>query len=147
MEVILMDDVAGLGTQGQVVNVKAGHARNLLFPRKLAAEVTVATKRRLEKKAQLRMAQEAAEIAAVTETKTLIEALSCTIAAKVGEEGKMFGSVNVNDIMVVLQRHGVKIDKSLIQLEAPLKELGVFEVPVRLHAKVVATLKVWVVQE
>lgn len=146
-EVILMQDVKDLGSEGQVVRVSEGYARNFLIPKKLAAAVTEATRRRLAKLQQQREVERKAgrEKAMVLAAK--IEKASCTIPVKVGEGEKIFGSVTSGDIVKVLEAQGFEIDKHAVQLEAPIKELGVFEVKVKVHADVEALIKVWVVQE
>ncbi len=146
-EVILMEDVRGLGDQGEVVRVADGYARNFLLPRNLAAPVTESTRRQLEKKRkereeQLALAREGAEKLAAS-----IQKVSCTIAVKAGEGGKMYGSVTAADISASLASQGVQLDKRQIELVEPIRELGVFEIPVKLHPEVVVALKVWVVEE
>jgi large subunit ribosomal protein L9 len=146
-EVILMQDVKDLGSEGQVVRVSEGYARNFLIPKKLAAPVTEATRRRLTKLQQQREAERKAgrEKALVLAAK--MEKASCTIPMKVGEGEKLFGAVTSTDIAKVLVSQGFEIDKHAVQLEAPIKELGVFEVKVKVHSDVEALIKVWVVQE
>jgi len=146
-EVILMQDVKDLGSEGQVVRVSEGYARNFLIPKKLAAPVTEATRRRLTKLQQQREVERKAgrEKALVLAAK--MEKASCTIPMKVGEGEKLFGAVTSTDIAKVLVSQGFEIDKHAVQLEAPIKELGVFEVKVKVHSDVEALIKVWVVQE
>ena len=146
-EVILMADVPGLGKEGDIVRAAEGYLRNYLVPKNLAAPVTEATRRRLEKKRRERDQQlvQAKEQAA-TLAKSL-EQVSCTIPVKTGEGGKMFGSVTVADILAVLKNQGLELAKHQVQLDEPLRELGVFNLPVKLHPEVQATLKVWVVEE
>ena len=146
-EVILMADVAGLGKEGDVVRVADGHLRNYLIPNKLAAPVTDATRRQLEKKRQGReqqLVQEREQAAALAKT---IEQVSCTIPMKTGEGGKLFGSVTVTDLLAALKAQGVELAKHQLLLAEPLRELGVFQVPVKLHPDLQTTLKVWVVEE
>jgi large subunit ribosomal protein L9 len=146
-EVILMENVAGLGDEGEVVKVADGYARNYLLPKNLAAPVTEATRRRLEKKRKERGEQLAkAKEGAVALARTL-EGISCTVAVKTGEEGKLFGSVTASDILAALKEQKVELDKNQLRLEEPLRELGVFKVPVKLHPEVETSLKVWVVEE
>lgn len=146
-EVILMSTVEGLGTEGDVVNVADGYARNFLLPQNLAAPVTEATRRRLDslrtKRAvtQKKIHDNAEGIAA------MIQSASCTIAVKVGEGGKMFGSVTNADIAKALAEQSIQIDRHLIQLDEPLRETGVFNVDIKLHADLVVPLKLWIVEE
>jgi large subunit ribosomal protein L9 len=146
-EVILMQDVKDLGSEGQVVRVSEGYARNFLIPKKLAAAVTEATRRRLAKLQQQREVERKAGREKALALAAKIEKASCTIPVKVGEGEKIFGSVTSADIVKVLEAQGFEIDKHAVQLEAPIKELGVFEVKVKVYADVEALIKVWVVQE
>jgi large subunit ribosomal protein L9 len=146
-EVLLMDQVEGLGIEGDVVKVADGYARNFLFPRGFASEVTEGKKRQIEKKRAERLVMLEKEKSAAEEILKKIEGLECTIAAKVGETGKMFGSVGVAQILEKLTEQGITIDKSKVVLTTPLHELGVFDVAIKLHAEVSATLKVWIVEE
>jgi large subunit ribosomal protein L9 len=146
-EVILMADVQGLGSQGEVVRVAEGYARNFLLPRNLAAPVTDATRRKLEKVRKVREEQDVKELEAAQNLVKSIEQLSCTIPVKSGEGGKLFGSVTVPDIVSALKAQGVEVDKHQVGLPEPLRELGVFNIPIKVHAKVQATLKIWVVEE
>ena len=146
-EVLLMDQVEGLGIEGDVVKVADGYARNFLFPRGIATEVTEGKKRQIEKKRSERLVELEKEKSAAEELLKKIEGIECTIAAKVGETGKMFGSVSVQQILEKVAEQGLKIDKSKVVLAAPLHELGVFDVTIKLHPEVSATLKVWIVEE
>jgi len=145
-EVLLMADVKDLGAQGDVVNVSEGYARNYLLPRKLAAPVTAATRKRLEKMQKEREAARKLEVEAARELAARLEKVSCTIPVKSKDE-KLYGSVTVNDIVDSLKANGIQMDKQKIELAEPIKELGVFQVKVKLHAEVETTIKVWVVEE
>jgi large subunit ribosomal protein L9 len=147
VEVLLMDQVEGLGIEGDIVKVADGYARNYLFPRGFATEVTEGKKRQIEKKRTERLAQLEKEKAASEELSKKIEGIECTIEAKVGENGKMFGSVGVPAILEKLAENGIEIDKNKVHLGAPLHEMGVFDVNIKLHPEVTATLKVWIVEE
>ena len=147
IEVILMSDVQGLGTEGEVVRVAEGYARNFLLPKKLAAAVTDATRRQLEKKRKEREAQLAVERAEAEALAAKIAQVSCTITVKTGEEGKLFGSVTAGHIAESLKGQGVEIAKAQIELPDAIRELGVFNVPVNLKAGIQTTVKVWVVEE
>jgi large subunit ribosomal protein L9 len=146
-EVLLMDQVEGLGIEGDVVKVADGYARNFLFPRGIATEVTEGKKRQIEKKRAERLVHLEKEKSAAQELLKKIEGIECTIAAKVGETGTMFGSVNVQQILEKVAEQGLTIDKSKVVLASPLHELGVFDVAIKLHPEVTATLKVWIVEE
>lgn len=147
IEVLLMDQVEGLGIEGDVVKVADGYARNFLFPKGIASEVTEGKKRQIEKKRAERLVQLEKEKTAALEIAKKIEGVECTISAKVGETGKMFGSVGVPQILEKLAEAGLEINKSKVALAAPLHELGVFDVEIKLHPEVSGTLKVWIVEE
>ncbi|MFH0908810.1 MAG: 50S ribosomal protein L9 [bacterium] len=146
-EVILMEDVPGLGNTGEIVRVADGYARNFLFPRKAAAAVTAATRKMVEK----RQVQAEAKRAKVREDAVAlaaqIGALSVSITAKAGPEGKLFGSIGNADIIQAAKGQGLALEKHQIELPEPLRELGVFTVPVKLVGDVQAELKVWIVEE
>ncbi len=142
-----MSDVSGLGSEGDVVKVKDGYARNYLLPRKLAAPVTEATRRQLEKRRKERDAQMAGQRATAVALKERIEQTSCTISVKTGAEGKLFGSVTAQDVVATLQVQGIDLDKHQLELAEPIRETGVFSVTAKLHPQVQATVKVWVVEE
>jgi large subunit ribosomal protein L9 len=147
MLVILRENVENLGHIGDVVNVTDGYARNFLLPRNLVVAANpknVAAiehhKRSLEKKRQ------AARAGAEELSKKLAD-FSCTISRKVGENDKLFGSVSPSDIADALKKAGYSVEKRSIQLDAPIKNLGVHPVVVNLDQGVSATVKVWVVKE
>ena len=146
-EVILMAEIKGLGAEGDVVRVAEGYARNFLLPRKLAAPVTDATRRQLEKRRKERDAKTAVERDAAQNLAKTIEQVSCTITVKTGEGGKLFGSVTANDVVSALKAQGVIVDKHQVDLPEPIRELGVFNVGIKLHPEIQAAAKVWVVEE
>lgn len=146
-EVILMADVQGLGSEGDLVKVADGYARNYLLPQNLAAPVTEASRRRLQKKRKEREEQTVRERESAQKLAQVVEQTSCTIAVKTGEEGKLFGSVTSQDIAEALKAQGITVDKHQIDLPGPIRELGVFNVPIKLHPEIQATLKMWVVEE
>jgi large subunit ribosomal protein L9 len=147
MLVILRENVENLGITGDVIKVSDGYARNFLLPRNLvvaAEEKNIAAiehhKRMLEKK---RLAQKAA----ASELAKKLEAFSCTISRKVGENDRLFGSVSSSDVADALRAAGFSVEKRTISLASPIKALGVHSVTIRLEADVTATVKVWVVKE
>jgi large subunit ribosomal protein L9 len=146
-EVILMEDVDGLGSQGEVVKVADGYVRNYLLPKNLAAPVSEATRRKLEKRRKEQAAELADQRSGAEALAKIIEQTSCTVAVKTGDSGQLFGSVSAADIAAVLKDQDIKLQKNQLDLEHPLRELGVFKVPVKLHPEVQASLKVWVVEE
>ena len=142
-----MDQVEGLGIEGDIVKVADGYARNYLFPRGVATVVTEGKKRQIEKKRIVRLAQLETEKVAAEELAKKIAGIECTISAKVGENGKMFGSVGIPQILEKVKEQGLEIDRTKMILATPLHELGVFDVSIKLHADVMGTLKVWIVEE
>jgi large subunit ribosomal protein L9 len=147
MEVILRQAVEKLGHTGDVVNVSNGYARNYLLPRGVAYAATEGNKRRIE---QERQRLEAAEEARRTTARQLaenLEQVSLTFSARVGEEGKLFGSVTSGDIAAQLVAQGYWVEKRQIDLHEPIKALGVYRVPIRLHADVHPEIKVWVIKQ
>jgi len=146
-EVLLMKDVPDLGSEGDVGTVADGYARNFLLPRGIGAPVTQATRRRLEKIREEREATQVAELGAARKQAEALSGLSCTIAVKVSEEETMYGSVTAADLVKAMADQGVEIDRHAVQLDEPIRELGVFDVVVRLHSDVETSVKVWVVEE
>lgn len=147
MKVILKNDVPKVGNKGQVIDVSAGYARNFLLPQNLALEATAHNMVRFEeiKKVEARYLAKHREEAKVIADK--IEKISCTLKVKAGEADKLFGSVTSQDIQDVLKKEGVEIDKKLIEIEKPIKELGLYHVPIRLTSDIMPKLKVLVVKE
>ena len=147
MEIILRQGVENLGKPGDVVKVKAGYARNYLLPHGLAYEATPGNLKRIQ---QERDRLEAAENERRTAAQGLaenLEQVSLTFSARVGEEGKLFGSVTAADIAQQLEAQGFHVEKRQIDLHEPIKALGVYRVPVRLHADVKPEVRVWVIKQ
>jgi large subunit ribosomal protein L9 len=145
-EVILRQAVVNLGHAGDIVDVSNGYARNYLLPRGVAYLATVGNKKRIaQEKASLEAAEQA-RIDAAQVVAGKIEAISLTFSARVGEEGKLFGSVTSADIAAQLEAQGIHVEKRLISLPEPIKTLGMFKVEVRLHADVRPEIKVWVIK-
>jgi large subunit ribosomal protein L9 len=147
MEIILRQAVENLGKTGDVVNVKPGYARNYLLPHGLAYEATPGNLKRIQ---QERDRLEAAESDRRTTAQGLAEKLeqvSLTFSARVGEEGKLFGSVTATDIAQQLEAQGYRVEKRQIDLHEPIKALGVYRVPIRLHADVKPEVRVWVIKQ
>jgi large subunit ribosomal protein L9 len=147
MQVILLEDVPSLGKIGDLVKVSDGYGRNYLIPQKKAMPATEKSIHALDH--QKRQAQQR-----ITKTKKdaerlaqQIEAFSCTLTKPIGESGRLFGSVTSMEIEAVLKEGGMEVDRKKILLEEPIKSLGMYTVPVKLHPEVTAHLKVWVVQE
>jgi len=146
-EVILMDTVKDLGKEGQVVTVKDGYARNFLLPRKLAAPVTEGTRRQLVKLQRERAAAAAAAAAQAKAAAAKLAGVSVTLAVKTSDGEHLYGSVGAADIATALKAQGFDVGRDAITVPEPIKELGVFDVMVRLDAGAEAAIKVWVVEE
>ena len=148
MEVILRQAVEKLGQPGDVVKVSSGFARNYLLPRGIAYAATAGNLKRIaQEKARLEAAEDERRNGAQS-IATQLEAVSLTFSARVGEEGKLFGSVTAADIIEQLHAQGfANIEKRQIDLHEPIKALGVYRVPVRLHADVKPEIKVWVIKQ
>jgi large subunit ribosomal protein L9 len=147
MEVILRHAVENLGKPGDVVKVKNGYARNYLLPRNLAYEATPGNLKRIQQERDRLEAAENQRRGAASEIATKLEQVSLTFSARVGEEGKLFGSVTAADIAQQLDQQGFHIEKRQIDLHEPIKTLGVYRVPVRLHADVKPEIRVWVIKQ
>lgn len=147
-EVILMDDVDGLGDTGEIVKVADGYARNYLFPRKLAALVTAGTRRQVEKRKVEAETKRAALRGAAEERAAKIKAANITIKVKTGADGKLFGSVTTADIADALKKQAdLTVERKQVDLAHGIKDLGEHAVSIRLYKEVKADLKVTVVQE
>jgi large subunit ribosomal protein L9 len=145
MQVILTQDVENLGKAGEVVSVRAGYGRNYLVPRGFAVSATVRNKNRLDHDKALIERKVSKERARATDLATRLNGMTLQFERIVGEDEKLFGSVTNRDIADQLKRAGIEIDHRTIQLDQAVKALGKYEVPVRLSAGVIATLKFWVV--
>jgi large subunit ribosomal protein L9 len=147
MKIILLENVPSLGKAGDLVKVSAGYGRNYLIPQKkaiLATEKSLKVVEHKKREVQQRMEKTKKDSEKMGQR---IEALSCTFAKAVGESGKLFGSVTSMDIENFLKENGIEVDRKKIILEEPIKNLGMFTVPIKLNSEVTAHLKVWVVQE
>jgi len=147
MKVILREDVPEVGQAGQIVEVKDGYGRNYLIPRNLAIAASKANLRAIDevtkqKDIRQRKLRREAEV-----VKDKIEKLSLSAEVLVGEEEKVFGSVSVHDIVELLAQEGVTVPKNAIQLESPIKVLGVYTIPIKIEKDVTADLKLWVVKK
>ena len=146
MDVILLKPVEKLGAEGAVVHVKPGFARNYLVPRGLAVPATAQQLKAIEWTTRQRLQKNQRIQAQADALKHTLERHSLTLTLSVGEADKPFGSITTHDLAEALTREGMAVDKSAIHLEHPIKALGVYEIPVKLHSQVTATLKVWVVK-
>jgi len=147
MEIILRQAVENLGHPGDVVTVKNGYARNFLLPRGMAFEATPGNLKRIAAERSRLEAAENDRRGSASELAKKLEEVQLTFSARVGEEGKLFGSVTSADIAEQLAAQGFNIEKRLIDLHDPIKALGVYRVPVKLHADVKPEIRVWVIKQ
>lgn len=147
MKVILRENVESLGKTGDIVKVSEGYARNFLLPRNLVLIADEENVKAIEHHKKALAKKRDRENASARDIAKKLEQFSCTIARKVGENEKLFGSVSNADIADVLTKGGFKVERRQIHLDEPIKQLGVVTVPVKLTTDVVAQVKVWVVQE
>jgi len=147
MEIILRQAVENLGKPGDVVTVKNGYARNYLLPHGLAYEATPGNLKRIQQQRDRLEAAENERRAGAQGVAEKLEQVSLTFSARVGEEGKLFGSVTATDIAQQLEAQGFHVEKRQIDLHEPIKALGVYRVPVRLHADVKPEIRVWVIKQ
>lgn len=145
MKVILIENVPSLGKAGDVVHVANGYARNFLIPKKLGLEASSANIHVLEGQRQSFLKKADYEKQKAADLAGKIETLSCTLARQVGENEKLFGSVTTMDLHEFLSDQGISLDRRKILLPNPIKSLGVFTVPVKLHSDITVHLKVNVV--
>ena len=147
MEVILRDHVENVGKRGEVVKVANGYARNFLLPRKLALLATPGNLKQIERERVKLDAREAEEKGGAEAIATRMAGIEAVISRKVGETGALYGSVTTADIAEVLAKQGFETDRRKIGLREPIKQLGEYTVPVKLHREVIVQLPVKVVAE
>ena len=147
MEVILKKSVPSLGERGATVKVKPGYARNYLFPRDFAIPATEANKRVFAEEEQILHRRDVKDMEDARGKAEKLGSVSVTITVQVGEEDKLYGSVTSADVAKELAGQGFEIDKKAILLEEPIKQVGVYNVDIKLHREVVVPIKVWVVKQ
>jgi len=147
MKIILKQDHENLGASGEIVEVKDGFARNYLIPRQIAMQATPQNMKVYEQLKQRDQIKQTKEKKAAEELADKLKDVSITATVSVGEEDKVFGAVTSQNIADLLQSKGFELDRRKIQLDEPLKALGVYEIPIKLHQEVEANIKVWVVKE
>ena len=147
MKLILREDVENLGKIGELVEVAGGYGRNYLLPRGLAVKASTKNVKEQEHQKKLIQARMDRQKKDAQEMAGSLDSVSCTISRKTGEDEKLYGSVTSRDIEEALREEGVSIDRKRISLEEPIKKLGVYTVPVKLHTDVTGNIKVWVVKE
>lgn len=146
MEVILLEELKGLGARGALVNVKPGYARNYLLPRRLAipaGDKAANLYKELERQKQM---QEQKLVVQARAEAARLEGVEVNVAAQANEEDTLFGSITAADVAEALAKAGHAVDRRRVELEEPIKQLGRYEVPVRFFGGVTATVKVWVVR-
>lgn len=147
MKVILKDDVKNLGSMGQVVDVADGFARNYLVPRGLAVEANTKNIKSLEHEKKV-IQEKAKKIKSqVQDISEKISSMTIVIKAKVGEEGKLFGSVTSMDIAEQMKNEGIEVDKKKISLEEPIKRIGSYSVNIKMHPEITTQVNIQVVEE
>ena len=147
MEVILREDIEKLGSRGEVVKVAPGYARNFLIPKRLAVMATESNKKIVEQERQAHLRKEAKQIGEAQDLAKIMSGVSVTITQKAGENDQLFGSVTSKDVGDALAAKNYTIDRRKIQLDEPIKQLGEYKVPVRLHKDVTAEITVLVVRD
>jgi large subunit ribosomal protein L9 len=147
MEVILREDIDNLGSRGELVKVAPGYARNFLLPKKLAVAATDANRKIVEQERQSHLRKEVKQKSEAEDLSKLMTGVSVTITQKAGENDQLFGSVTAKDVADALAAKNYTIDRRKIQLDEPIKQLGEYKVPVRLHKDVTAEITVVVVKE
>ena len=147
MKIILRSDYESLGKAGDVVTVKDGYARNFLLPKGIAVVATPKNVTRLEEERKQALRIQEKEQQEFVDMAQDLEKISVTAAVAVGDEDKVFGSVTAQNIADLLKEKGFDIDKRKISLDEPIKALGVYNVPIKLHSDVEAQIRLWVVKE
>ena len=147
MKIVLREDVDKLGERGQVVNVAPGYARNFLFPKALAFEATAGNMRQIELRKKVWVVREAKETEDANKLAARIAEIKIVISKKVGENEALYGSVTTQEIAELLKAKGVEVDRRKIQMHEPIRSLGTFEVPIKIHRQVSAKVSVQVVPE
>lgn len=147
MEVILTQDVKKVGKAGSVVKVKDGFARNYLFPKKIAVPLSNINIQKIEQEKQKKNSLIEAAKKEAQELKEKLADISLTISVLTQESDKLYGSVASGEIQEALKQEGFDIDKSCILMDGPIKSVGIYEIPIKLHAEVSAKIKVWIVKK
>lgn len=146
-DILLLEAIKGLGSEGDTVSVRAGYARNFLFPRKLAIPVNQGNRKQIE---SLKVAKEkriAEELEASKSLADKIQQVSTSIAVKTGDNGKMFGSVTSTDILARLEEQGIQLEKKQLNVAQPIKDLGSHKIQVKLSSEIEATFNLEIVSE
>ena len=147
MDLILREDIEKLGSRGEVVTVAAGYARNYLLPKRLAVVANASNKKIVDQERDAHLRRDAKLQSEAADLGKLLSAVTITIKQKAGEEGHLFGSVNSKDIAEALEIQNFTIDRRKIQLDDPIKQVGEYKIPVKLHKDVTTEITVTVAAE
>jgi large subunit ribosomal protein L9 len=146
MEVVLRKDIDGLGKSGDRIHVKAGYARNYLIPHGIAYKMTASNLATLQEEQKQAQIHEQQILHHASDLASAIEKTSLTVKVLVGQDDKIFGAVTSQVIADLLAEKGIEVDRRKVQVDEPIKSLGVFDIPIKLHADVETKVKVWVVK-
>ncbi|MBN2601951.1 MAG: 50S ribosomal protein L9 [Candidatus Marinimicrobia bacterium] len=146
MRIILLQDFEGLGKAGEQIDVKDGYARNFLFPKGLALKADKNSIKRFQEMARLKDKKKDRALKQSRDLAEKLQAVSLTVPVQVGEEDRVFGAVTSIEIAQQLKEKGYEIDKRQILLEEPIKALGIFEIPIKLHSEITTSIKLWVIK-
>lgn len=147
MEVILKQDIDKLGKAGTITKVKPGYARNFLIPNNLAVPLTASNLKKLEEERQRKIAQLEKIKKEALKVKERLSCFSLTLPVLVQEEDRLYGSITSQEIAKALNEEGFGVDKDSIILDGPIKSLGIYEIPIKLHPEISAKIKVWIVKK
>ena len=147
MEVILLQDIDNLGKQGDLVKVKDGYGRNYLLPNRKAVLATPEAMKMVKKMQEKRAAEEVKLMKKAQGIKEKLESLSITIPSEAGEEDKLYGTITTEMIKDAIAIEGVEIDKRKINIQEPIKKLGVYDISIKVYADVIAQIRIWVVKK
>jgi len=146
VRIILLQDFEDLGKAGEQIDVKDGYARNFLFPKGLALKADKNSIKRFQEMARLKDKKKDRALKQSRELAEKLQAVSLTVPVQVGEEDRVFGAVTSIEIAQQLKDKGYDIDKRQILLEEPIKALGIFEIPIKLHSEITTSIKLWVIK-
>lgn len=146
MRIILLQDHEGLGSAGDQLDIKDGFARNYLIPRGIALKADKNSLKKFQEMARLKDLKKDHALKKSKELAEKLRSVSLTVPVQVGEEDRVFGAVTSLEIAQQLKDKGYEIDKRQIMLEEPIKSLGVFEIPIKLHSEITTSVKLWVIK-
>ncbi|MEA1987334.1 MAG: 50S ribosomal protein L9 [Candidatus Marinimicrobia bacterium] len=147
MKIILKETVEKLGEKNDIIDVKDGYARNYLLPKKLALKATRSNLSIVKENDKVQARKDKSIVATSQKLADKLKNISLTISMEAGEDEKIFGSVTTQKVAELLEEKGLNIDKHIIEIETPIKNLGVFNIPIKLHSEITAEVKLWVVKK